>query len=411
MTSIKPIKQQVLPSDPLKDRDNFSGLALNTLGVLGNLATLFKKMLDKGDSDILSYVKCLSFVSAANSIDQASTNFTKSTQIKDLQGKAINEVKLVRSLIQFLSGSLYFSSLGLSWIGNIASFKTIVVASKFFNKTTSLLGNSTILLMLFITSMKVHEQLDFQQEFSKKLQELKDHPHLSSEEKEEALARFLKEQISLSEPLQEKLKLKLQERYNNKSIEDITNSKKPYYRSIDDYVARRFPREVSKKELSKAAYMKRVTDRDCVKLIKEIDVKNGSIEPIIEKVQKVAHKNIRLNFLALGLASIGFIGLGVSFLPGTAFITLSTILGWIPPIAFSVLGIHDLRQSLKDNKEGLYDRLLLLAAGCVGVLTSAALYTLTENVFAKCVAILLTVIWVSLLYYASLHLENQPQSA
>ncbi|MGL5263253.1 MAG: hypothetical protein ACRDAI_01555 [Candidatus Rhabdochlamydia sp.] len=411
MAPITAIKQRVLPIDPLKDRDNFSSLALNALGVLGNLSALFKKMLDKGDSDILSYVKCLSFVSAGNNFDQASINIEKSTQIKDAQGKAINEVKLVRSAMQFLSGTLYFSSLGLSWVGSIASLKTIVVASKIFNKTTSVLSNSAMLLMLLITSMRVHEQLGFQQELNRKLEELEDYPDLSLQEKEEALIRFLKGQISLSEPLQEKLKVKLQERYNNKSIEDITNSKKPYYRSIDDYVARRFPREVSKKELAKIAYMKRVTNRECIELIKEMDVKNSTLGPTIQKVQEAAHKNIMFNFLAIGLAGIGLLGLAVSFIPGSAFITLSTILGLIPTMAFSALGIKDLVQSLQSNKEGLYDRLLLLATGCVGVLTSAALYTFTEHVFTKCVAILLTVIWLSLLYCVSLHLENQPKSA
>lgn len=407
MIAITGIKQWILP-DSLKDRDKFSVLAMNTLGTLGNLATLGKKILPKEDSNILSYAKCLSFVSAGNNFDQACINIEKSIQIKDTHGKTINEVKLVRSAMQFLSGTLYFSSLGLSWLSGIASFKTIVVTSKVFSKTTSLLSNSAILLMLLMTSMRVHEQLGFQQELNKKLEELKDLP---PQEKEEALARFLKEQINLSEPLQEKLKLKLQERYNNKSIEDITNSKKPYYKSVEDYVARRFPREVSKKELAKAAYMKRVTNRDCIELLKEIDVKNSAIGPTIQKVQEVAYKNLIFNYLSLGIASIGLASLAISFLPGAAFITLSTLLGWIPPLAFTALGIKDLYQALQNNKEGFYDRLLLVATGCVGILTSTALYALTENVLAKCVAILLVVIWLALLCYVSVRLENQPKSA
>lgn len=412
MTSITGVKQRALPADPSKDRDKFSGLALSTLGVLGNLATLCKRvLLPKEDADILSYVKCLSFVSAGNNIDQARVNFVKSTQIKDAQGKALNEVKFVRSFMQFLSGTLYFSSLGLSWIGSIASFKTVVVASKFFSKTTNALSHSAMVLMLLITAMKVHEQLGFQQEFNKKLEELENHPHLSLREKEEVLACFLKEQITLSEPLQEELNRKLQERYNKKSTKDITHSKKPYYKSLNDYVAKRFPLEVSKKEQAKRAYMKRVTNRDCIKLIQEMDVKHSALGPTIQKVQETVDKNIQINFLSLGLASIGFAALAVSFIPGSTFVALSSILGWIPLIAFSARGIYDLGQALKDNKEGIYDRLLLVITGCVGILTSTALYAFTEQIRVKYIAILLGVIWMSVLWYISSHLENQPKSA
>jgi hypothetical protein len=66
---------------------------------------------------------------------------------------------------------------------------------------------------------------------------------------------------------------------------------------------------------------------------------------------------------------------------------------------------------LQSNKEGLYDRLVLIATGCVGIITSTALYALTENVLVKCAAILLAAIWLSLLYYVSSRLENQPKIA
>lgn len=408
---VKEIGQFSLPTDSLNNRNNFSDLTLNTLGVLGNFAIQCKRVLPKEASGVLTFVKCLSFVSVGNNFNLASINIEKSTKIKDAHGKKLNEVKLIRSGMQFLSGILYFSSLGLSWAGSISSFKAVIVASKIFSKTTTVLSNSAGLLMLLITSMKLYEQDAFQQELSKKLSEIEDNPNLSSQKKEEAIANFLKEQIRLSKPLQEQLKTMLQERYNNKSTENTTNSKKDYYKDIDSYVATRFPKEVVKKELAKTAYMERVTNRSCIKLIKEIDLKSAAIGPTVKKVQEVMRKNRISNLLAIGLSSIGLLALAVSWIPGSVFVTLSAVLGLIPTVAFSILGVNDLIQSLHSNKEGLYDRLVLVATGCVGIVTSTALYALTENALVKCAAILFSVIWLSLLYYVSLHLENQPKSA
>lgn len=404
--TLETFKQCVLPVDSYKNRDKFSDLALNTLGVLGNLVMQVKRILPKEDSSILNFVKCLRFISAGNNFYLASVNIEQSADIKDIAGQRTNEVKQVHSTMQFLSGIFYFSSLGLNISSSIASFKTVITASRILSKTTTVLSNSSVFLMLLLTSMKLHEQRGFQQELDKKLSELQ---HASPQEKEEAIAAFLQEQIRVSEPLQEQLKAKLQDRYNKKSIENITHSKKYYYKDIHAYVAHRFPREISKKEAAKAARMKRVTNRNCIELIKNID--NATMGSTIAKVQEVAYKNVLFNYWGIGLGSIGLLGLAISFIPGAAFVTLSTVLGLVPTVAFSALGVYDLAQSLQNNKEGLYDRLVFIATGCVGIITSTALYILTEHILVKYAAILLAVIWLSLLYYISLRLENQPKSA
>ncbi|PWU16420.1 MAG: hypothetical protein C5B45_00500 [Chlamydiae bacterium] len=404
--TLEMLKRHILPADSYKSRNNFSDLALNTLGVLGNLAMQVKRVLPKEDSSILSFVKCLSFVSAGHNFYSAGVNIKQSVDIKDIAGQRANEVKQVRSAMQFLSGVLYFSSLGLSLSSSIASFKTVIIVSGILSKTTTVLSNSAVFLMLLLTSMKLHEQCGFQQELDRRLSKLQ---HVSPQEKEEAIAAFLQEQISVSKPQQEQLNAKLRERYAKKSIEDITNPKKPYYQNIEAYVARRFPRKIAKKEAAKAAYMKRMTNRSCIELIKEMD--HNTMSSTIKKVREAAYKNMLFNYLGMGLASIGLLGLAVSFIPGAAFVTLSTILGLIPTLAFSALGVYDLVQSLQNNREGLYDRLVLIATGCVGIITSTALYALTENSLVKCAAILLAVIWLSLIYYVSLRLESQPKSA
>ena len=155
--------------------------------------------------------------------------------------------------------------------------------------------------------------------------------------------------------------------------------------------------------------MKRMTNRNCIELIKKMDDTNMS--STIKKVQEAAYKNIMFNYLEIGLGSIGLLGLAISFIPGAAFVTLSTVLSLIPTAAFSALGAYDLYQSLQNNKEGLYDRLVLVATGCVGIITSTALYALTEHIFVKCAAILLAAIWLSLICYVSSRLENQPKIA
>lgn len=406
LITLETFKQLVLPAASDESRDNFSDLALNTLAVLGNLAMQCKRILPKENSYILSSVKSLSFVSAGNNFYLAGINIRKSAEINDIAGQRTNEVKQVRSALQFLSGVLYFSSLGLTLSSSIASFKTVIVASSILSKTTIVLSNSTVLLMLLLTSMKLHEQRGFQQELDNRLSELK---NASPQEKEEVIAKFLQEQISISKPQQEQLKAKLRERYAKKSIEDITNSKKPYYKDIDAYVARRFPREVSKKEAAKVAHMKRMTNRNCIELIRKMD--HNTMSLTIKKVQESAYKNMMLNYLGLGLGSIGLLGLAVSFIPGAAFVTLSTVLSLIPSVAFSILGAYDLYQSLQTNKEGLYDRLVLIATGCVGIITSTALYVLTDQLLVKCAAVLLAAIWLTLIGYVSSYLENQPKIA
>lgn len=403
---LETLKQYALPAESCMKRNNFSDLALNTLGVLGNLAMQVKRVLPKEDSSILSFVKCLSFVSAGNNFYSAGVNIEQSANIKDIVGQRANEVKQVRSAIQFLSGVFYFSSLGLSVSSSIASFKTVTVASGILSKTTTALSNSAVLLMLLLTSMKLHEQHGFQQKLDKKLSELQ---NASPQEKEEAIAAFLQEQINVSESLQEQLRARLQDRYNKKSIEEITRSKRFYYKDIHAYVAHRFPREIAKKKAAKAAHMKRMTNRSCIELIKNMD--HATMGSTIAKVQEAADKNRLFNYLGIGFGIIGLLGLAVSFIPGAAFVTLSTILGLVPTVAFSVLGVYDLIQSLQNNQEGLYDRLVLIATGCVGIITSTALYAVTEHILVKYAAILLAVIWLSLLYYVSSRLENQPKNA
>ena len=241
------LKQCVLLADPYKNRSNFSDLALNTLGVLGNLAMQIKRILPKENSSVLSFVKCLSFVSAGNNFYSAGVNIEQSAGIKDIAGQRANEVKQVRSAMQFLSGVFYFSSLGLSLSSSIASFKMVIIASGILSKTTTVLSNSAVFLMLLLTSMKLHEQRGFQQELDKRLSKLQ---NASPQKKEKAIAAFLKEQVSVSESLQEQLEAKLKDRYNKKSIEDITHSKKPYYKDINDQGRS----EISKKEAAKVVY-------------------------------------------------------------------------------------------------------------------------------------------------------------
>lgn len=404
--TLKTLKQYVLPADSYNNRNNFSDLTLNTLGVLGNLAMQVKRILPKEDSSTLSFVKCLSFVSAGNNFHSAGLNIEQSADIKDIVGQRANEIKQVRSAMQFLSGIFYFSSLGLSLSSSIASFKTVITVSGILSKTTTLLSNSAVLLMLLITSMKLHEQHGFQQKLDKRLSGLQ---NASPQEKEKAIAVFLQEQISVSDSLKKRLDEKLQDRYNKKSKKDITHSKKPYYKDINAYVKYRFDKEISKKEKAKAAYMKRMTNRSCIELIQNMN--HDNIGSTVKKVQEVAYKNMLFNYLGIGIGSTGLLGLAISFIPGAAFVTLSTILGLVPTVAFSALGVSDLVQSLQNNKEGLYDRLLLLATGCVGIITSTALCALTKNSLVKCAAILLAVIWLSLLCYVSSRLENQPKSA
>ena len=404
--TLETFKQVVLPTDPYKNRNNFSDLALNTLAVLGNLAMQCKRILPKEDSYVLSFAKSLSFVSSGNNFYSSGINIKDSADINDIAGQRVNEVKQVHSAMQFLSGILYFSSLGLSLSSSIASFKTVIIASGILSNTATVLSNSAVLLILLLTTMKLHEQCGFQQELDKRLSKLQ---HVSFQEKGEAIAIFLQEQISVSEPLQEQLRARLRERYAKKSIEDITNSKKPYYKDIDAYVERRFPREISKKKESKSAHMKRITNRNCIELIKKMD--RNTMSSTIKKVQEVVYKNMLFNYLGLGLGIIGLLGLTISFIPGAAFVTLSTALSLIPTVAFSVLGVYDLYQSLQTNKEGLYDRLILIATACVGIITSTALYVLTEHSLVKCTAILLSAIWLILICYVSSRLENQSKNA
>lgn len=374
----------------VKDQNAFSDLALNAVSVLGNFAMQCKRVLPKEDSQVLSFVKCLSFISAGNNYHLAKKNIESAHAIKDAYGVTLNEVKLTHSIAQFVSGILYFSSLGLSWAGTITSFKIVVTTSKVFSKTTALLSNMAILLMLLNTSMKLHEQSGFQQEVTK----LQGNP--------EAIAHFLKEKMNVPEEFQQNLQAALEKKYQDRPKTDKLQKK------IDKI----FSREISKKQQARAAYMKRVTDRGCIELIDKMDITDRtSIGPTIQKVQEVAHANIRFNGFLISLGSIGLLGLAVSFIPGSAFVTLSTILGLIPTVAFSASGINDLVRSLQNNKEGLYDRLLLLATGCVGVATSTALYALTENPLVKLTAALFAIVWVTLLYYVSLHLENQAKKA
>ena len=371
-----------------KDQNPFSDLALYTVSALGNLAMQCKRVLPKEDSQVLSFVKCLSFVSAGNNFNLAQANIERAHAIKDTYGVALNEVKLARSITQFVSGVLYFSSLGLSWAGTITSFKIIVTASKVFSKTTTLLSNTAIILTLLNTSMRLHEQWDFQRDLAK----WKDNP--------EAMANFLKEQMHISEQFQQKLQAALENKYQER----------PKTTNVQKKIEKIFSRECSKKLQANAAYIKRVTDKTCIEHIDKMDITNhASIKTTVEKVQEVVYANIRFNGFLIGLGSIGLLGLAASFIPGSAFVTLSTVLGLIPTVAFSISGINDLIQSLQNNTEGFYDRLLLFATGCVGVVTSTALYALTENSLTKLTAALLALVWVTLLYYVSLHLDNQPK--
>lgn len=403
--TLEKFKQFVLLDDSYKNRNKFSDLSLNTLGVLSNLAMQYKRVLSKEDASILNFVKCLSFVSIGNNFYSAGIKIKESARNKDVVGQRTNEVKQVRSSLQFLSGICYFSSLGLNLSASITSFKTVIIVSGILSKTTTIFSNSALFLMLLLTSMKLHEQHGFQQELDHRLSKLQ---NASPQEKEEAIVKFLQEQIRVSEPLQEHLKTRLQERYAKKSIKDITNASKSYYKNVDAYVAHRLSKEISKKESAKVAHMKRITNRNCIDLIKEMDPAN--VSSTIKKVQEVAYKNRIFNYLGIGLGSIGLLRFAISFIPGAAFVPLSTVLDLVLTVAFSILGIYDLVQSLQSNEEGVYDRLVLLAAGCVGVITSTALYFLTEQVFVRYATILLAVIWLSLLYYVSLRLENQPKS-
>lgn len=376
----------------IDDRNTFSDLALNTVSVLGNFATQVKRVLPKEDSQVLSFVKCLSFISAGNNFNLASKDIKTANRIKDFYGVSLNKVKLARSSAQFVSGILYFSSLGLSGISSLASCKVIIITSKFFSKTTSFLSNSAIILMLLNTCMRLHEQISFQQE----LAELENRPEVSPEQKAQDIARFLKQQLEVPEKLQQEAKRVLSERYKG-------NSQK---------IHRMLSKAISKRIEAKSVYMKRVTNRSCIEHIKNIGGTDSSaLIHTVEKTQKVVHENIRFNLFLAGLGCIGLLGLAVSFIPGSAFVTLSTILGLIPTVAFSITGLNDLILSLQNNKEGTYDRLVLIATGCIGIATATALYALTKNPMVKAAAALLALVWISLLYYTSLHLDNQSVKA
>jgi hypothetical protein len=386
ITNINPVTKAI------GDRDRFSNLALNTVSVLGNIATQLKRVLPKDSSQPLALVKCLNFASAINNFDLASNDIHKANLIKDSYGAKLNEVKLARSAMQFISGILYFSSLGLNAISCIASWKVIIVTSKVFSKTTTLLSNSAAVLVLLNTCMKLYEQMGFTAELAK----LQAHQELSSEQKQQAIAKFLKEQMSVSEPLQEKVKKALEEKYkgNQKKIDKI------------------FSRAISKKIQAQTAYVKRMTNKNCVELIQKMNLTDShAVISTAQEVQKVVRDNIKFNLLLGGLGCIGLISLAISFIPGSIFVTLSTILSLIPAAFFSISGINDLICSLQNNKEGTYDRLLLIATGCVGIVTSTILYALAENPLVKVTAALLALVWLALLYYVSLHLESHTEKA
>jgi predicted transcriptional regulator len=238
----------------------------------------------------------------------------------------------------------------------------------------------------------LYEQMGFTAELAK----LQAHQELSSEQKQQAIAKFLKEQMSVSEPLQEKVKKALEEKYkgNQKKIDKI------------------FSRAISKKIQAQTAYVKRMTNKNCVELIQKMNLTDShAVISTAQEVQKVVRDNIKFNLLLGGLGCIGLISLAISFIPGSIFVTLSTILSLIPAAFFSISGINDLICSLQNNKEGTYDRLLLIATGCVGIVTSTILYALAENPLVKVTAALLALVWLALLYYVSLHLESHTEKA
>jgi hypothetical protein len=378
-----------------------SPLVLSGTGVIGDCSQYVREMFSSYHKvyesenpaalTALGVTTGFNFVSGGLNVQSATEEIDVAGKISDTVGKKLGNLKLVRGVAQAAGGAIFIPVRALSISALMTSSKIAAIAG-----ILGSIGSACFNVVSIVTAMgigiRLHEQYQFRNELDRILKD----PNLTEVRFVKAL-EYLKQMASVSPQEKEEIR---QEIIAQQELGSLTPEQ------LSDKVEEKINLLLLKKE----AYLKRLTDENCLTQIREKGPAKAS--RVIEAVQKKSKEKIILSSISMSLLVIGimitaaaFIFTGPIGIIISAAFSLATSLGWL------LIDGYGLIKEFTSTNPGRFDKLWMFISSLLAVISVSLVFFLSGGCAPIIAAVIAGTIWLAInfaCYYRLYKLENEP---
>lgn len=340
----------------------------------------------------LGFTSGFSLISGGLSIKGGIEDERRARKISDATGRSLGYLRIAKGGVQSAAGALYIPARALTIASLATSSKVYATAAGVFGST----AGGCLNILSIISSISIALCLDEQYKFYKQLDGILSDPSEPSEDGRYIRALEFLKQLATVSP-EEKAEIG----------QTIASNEK--YRLLNpEQIAEKTAKKEQKLLRKKEAYLKRLTNGDCLNLIRQ----KGPAEAkfVIESVQKKCREKVIMASVALVLIAIGLALLVSSFFLGPVGLMVISALGLATSLSWVVMDVYALMSNFNASDPGRFDKLLIFISTVAAVISVSLVFFFSAGIAPIVAASVVGVVWLginSLCYYRIYQFEKK----
>ncbi len=336
-----------------------------------------------------------SLVSGSLSVRSAIQEIKTAEKISDTVGKTLGNLKIARGVAQASGGAIFIPVRALSIAALFTSSKVISTMAGVLGSIGSACFNVVSILAAIGIGIRLNEQRQFREELDSILQ----NPNLPEIERPVRALEYLKKLAAVSSQEKEEIR------------QDILAQ--PEFRGLNpEQLSAKIEEKASLLLLKKEAYLKRLTDEDCIAQIRQKGPSEAT--SVIEAVQKKSKEKIILASIGMGLLIVGLAVTIASFIfTGPVGIIVSAALGFATSLGWILVDGYGLIKEFQSTDPGRYDKLWIFTSTVLAVISVALVFFLSGGTASIVAAAVVGAVWLAInsaCYYRLYKFEKKKSS-
>jgi hypothetical protein len=326
----------------------------------------------------LGFTTGFSLVSGGLNVNSAIKEIKTAEKISDTVGKTLANLKIARGVVQASGGAIFIPVRALSIAALFTSSKVISTIASVLGSVGSACFNVVSIIAAIGIGIRLNEQRQFQSELNAILQD----PNLPEAEAPIKALEYLKKLAAVSPEEKEEIRQEI--------------VAQPELGALNpELLSARIEEKAGLLLLKKEAYLKRLTNEDCVTQIREKGPSDAA--SVVEAVQKKSKEKAILASIGLALLTVGLVMTVASFIfTGPIGIIVSAAVGFATSLGWILVDGYDLIKEFKSTDPGRYDKLWIFMSTVVAVVSVSVVFFLSGGIAPIIAASVVGAVWLAI---------------
>ena len=391
--AVDPVDQGILGSMVLQGADVIGGIC-------GHIQESFEGAHDLiGTEDpqalaALGFTAAFSIVSGGLNVKSGYEEEQNAREISDVAGRAIACLKMANGTLVAGSGAAFLPAKAVSIAALSSSAKVLGTVAGILGKIGGAFFAGASVFAAIAQGIKLDEQREFRLPFHAILED----SNFSEEERALRALEYLKKMVSVSASEKEQI---LREIEADPELAALGSDEKAALVSDKAQLL------LEKKE----AFISRVLNEDCLKLIRETGPDEAG--SVIEAVKKESLKNVVLLSCSIALLGIGLaVTIAALICTGPLGIIITTAIGLTVSLSWICLDSYSLIEEFQKSEPGRFDKLWIFLSTVIAVVSVATVFFLSGGTAPMIAAAVVGAIWLAInvaCYWRLSQFEKQKQ--